>query len=303
MALLAQLAVLALAARSPGAQGGTSGGPDGPCSVGGACARAAAAGAADEDAAMTLLQLNKDRLDKDRLNSTDALDSTDTFDKAGLNRTDWAPFPPCTITVWPALYAGSKMVLGTWDNMDPKLRALNLDFTGLWWMRGNPVPEVLASFAGTKASSATYPATLEIPNSLANQWSWKYNIMGTLVMKFYQLLGADGTMTIDMNSHKEGAITTWMEKIPLIGVEKWGMELQNSDVWLRPTKFKPLSPFPDTTYALTRILRADGSPTRYWEDFLKSSDAISQQSFGNSNDCMRLCELASPCLACMSACR
>merc|ERR1719414_670496 len=125
------------------------------------------------------------------------------------------------------------MVLGTRDNMDPRLLDLGLDLTGLWWMRGNPVAEVLASFAGTSSNSSSFPLLMSVPNSLQNQWSWRDGTAGDLLMAFYSLSPPDTPMEIVMEDAANGGIRTSLEDFPGILVERWGFHKIDEDRWNR----------------------------------------------------------------------
>jgi len=213
----------------------------------------------------------------------------------------------CTYRTWKAQDAAAEMVLGTQANMDPKLQDLGIDFTGLWWMKGNPVPEVLASFAGAAVNSSSFPAMLRVPNSLKNQWSWTDNTAGELLMAFYSQGPPEAPMEIVMEDGENGGIRTALTDFPGIYVDKWGFHKINDDEWDRPTSFQNRSLtgriFGDSNYTLTRVLREDGTKTQHWDTFLASSDAVQQLSFGNDDTCMRECQILLTCRICQSKCR
>lgn len=214
---------------------------------------------------------------------------------------------PCTFHQWPAKDAGKEMILGTSMNMDPKLKQLGIDLTGLWWMRGNPVPEVLASFARAEVNSSTFPVMLSVPNNLANHWSWQANTAGELLMTFYSTGSPQDVMQIIMLNATNGGIHTSLRDFPGIYVDEWGFHQINNDEWDRPTTFQNGSIigtiFGDSNYTLTRVLHEDGSPTKFWNTFLDSNDAIGQMSFGNNIECMRQCQILSTCWLCQRKCR
>lgn len=202
--------------------------------------------------------------------------------------------------------------LGRADNMDPQLAALGIDLTGMWWMRGNPVEEVLASFVGTKVNSSTFPARLSVPNSMANHWSWRNSAMGTSLMKFYsvQSLGytPEGAMGIEMFNDTDGHIDTALKTNPAVLVEAWGFHKLNEDEWNRTSTFQDKSVWEyisgDHWYVLTRILKADGTPTKFWNDYLQSEDGKAEQrTFITNNACLRSCRISVPsCSVCNFAC-
>jgi len=76
------------------------------------------------------------------------------------------------------------MVVGTWENMDTRMQDLDLDFTGIWWMRRNPVPEELASFAHTVVNSTIFPVRLSVPNNRKGVWSWINNGLGRTLRNY-----------------------------------------------------------------------------------------------------------------------
>jgi len=214
-------------------------------------------------------------------------------------------------------FAGSDALrhiqLGNTGNMDSRLATLGIDLTGMWWMRGNPVEEVLASFAGTRVNSSTYPVKLMVPNSLANHWSWRNSAQGTALMKFYsvQTLGytPEGTMGIIMENASHGHVDTALKENPAVLVEAWGFDKLNEDEWNRTTSFQDSSILDylsgDHWYTLTRIFKADGTPTKFWYEYLQSEDGRSeQQAFISNDSCLRSCRIAVlSCTACKLACR
>lgn len=214
--------------------------------------------------------------------------------------------PPCSFRTWKAEDAATQMVLGTRQNMDSRLFDAGIDFSGLWWMRHNPVPEVLASFAGVKVNSSSFPLKMIVPNNLKNQWSWQDNTAGDMLMAFYSQSKPDAPMEIIMQDAANGGIQTALSDFPGIYVEAWGFHKFNGDQWNRPTSFQDKSlvgrAFGDSNYTLTRIVREDGTKTQYWSDFLASKDAVQQLSFGNDNFCMRTCETAGTCYLCQKLC-
>merc|ERR1719221_670370 len=178
--------------------------------------------------------------------------------------------------------AKQHMVLGTKDNMDSQLVDLGLDFTGLWWMRNNPVSEVLISFAGARANGASYPAVMEVPHTLPGHWSWRTNFGGISLMQFYSMsVSALSYMPFDMQSKDAGFIDTNPTTNAAVQIDEWGFYRVNDDEWNRTTTYQNGSPWKwidgDRSYILTRILNEDGSPTKFWAEYLDNIDGGSKQ--------------------------
>lgn len=94
-----------------------------------------------------------------------------------------------------------------------------------------------------------------------------------------------------------------------MAVDEWQMDFLNDDEWNRTTLFQDDSPVGgvvgDNWYTLTRILKEDGNPTRFWSEYLNSEDGRSaQQIFVTDSACMRKCKIAVPsCRLCTLTCR
>jgi len=208
------------------------------------------------------------------------------------------------------------MVLATDENTDPRFKELNLDFNGLWWMRGDPVPELLISFAGTTVNSSTYPVELEWPGPAAGHWSWIDNFPGRIVVADTGARLDPNAMTnVTMFNDTQGDIFTRLTKVPLIWVDSYPLYKIDEDQWLRPTLFQKRSLFPDTNYTLTRVVMGDGKPhPKYWPLFLESQRSTSWLgrrgkpgsqtliSRYNNNFCQAKCEIALPCSVCRDLC-
>jgi len=203
------------------------------------------------------------------------------------------------------------MPIGSSSNMD----ALpGIDLTGLWWMRGNPMPEVLATFAGLKVlkTGSPFPLQFSTPMGSAFHWAYPDSIKGEAAARiFWGPVGLplsespDGSgierMKWEMYSAEKGTI-------PIVGpfaslMDKWDFNFIDEDQWQRPTIFKPYfcqeyggalgftceKPL-TITYVLTRIVREDGSRTKYWSDFeskMVQDGTTDFISFKNDSPCMR----------------
>lgn len=201
------------------------------------------------------------------------------------------------------------MVVGTEENMDPKLKELGLDFTGIWWMRDNPVPEELVSFAYSTANSTAYPVQIAMPNSRKGHWSWLNDIVGWLLVKFYSLYDPLEPALADFNSSTYGYIQTSLTDMPLVWVESWPFIYMNDNEWLRPSIFQPRSIIPDTNYTLTRIIMGDGTPHPvFWPIYLEkmkawgTPGAKKMVSMNTDSSCQRMCEILLPCSICKLFC-
>lgn len=206
------------------------------------------------------------------------------------------------------------MVVGSAENMDPRFASLGIDLTGIWWMRGNPIPEELVSFAHTTANESSFPVTLTVNNGGKGMWAWSDTAMGQSLVAFYANYDANVSMTIDFDSATSGSISTALTDVPLLWVEGFLFYYQNDDEWLRPTTFQDRSMFSDTNYTLTRVVRGDGSahPT-YWPLFLQHMTSrpwfgegvvgeAKMITYTSNSRCMRRCAMVLPCSTCREMC-
>jgi len=213
------------------------------------------------------------------------------------------------------------MEVGTRHNINTGIPELDAEFYGLWWMKDNPVPEELASMAGAfteaytgknlSAQDAQWPVVVLVPNAQKNRWAWADNFVANNVI-MPQYYGSDGKANFTMSSTRKGKIPTPMEKIPLFGVEEWGLDKINDDTWLRETTFKKVfgkNPLPDTNYTLTRILFENGTATKHFEVFEEHMKTflpnVSQplQVWDSDDTCKRKCMLSThDCHYCHGCC-
>jgi hypothetical protein len=186
--------------------------------------------------------------------------------------------------------------MGTSENIQT---GLPFDFTGVWWMKDNPVPEELLSFAGmtcvpdTEADSGCdLGLRCSIPNSLKHMWSWDDSVAASVIQGYYAFTSSSNSeMVINFCNSTYGDIQTGLTDVPLIWVDKWPIQQLNEDQWLRPTIFQEQSPLPDTNYVLTRIFKEDGTPTEYYSEFLTWMQDRSRELvvFDSDSDCKRKC--------------
>lgn len=206
------------------------------------------------------------------------------------------------------------MALGTPENMDARLVGLGIDLEGIWWMRDNPVPEELVSFANTVVNSTTFPVRLSVYNGQQGMWSWQDSPMGQVLASFYSTFDPAAAVNFDFVTSTLGDIQTTMTDFPLIWVDAYPFIYLNDDEWLRPSLFQDKSVLPDTNYTLTRIVMGDGTPhPTYWKVFLDymtsepwfgegAAGEANMISFVSNNKCMRKCQIALPCVACRKLC-
>lgn len=174
-------------------------------------------------------------------------------------------------------------------SMDP---GLEIDLEGLWWMDGNPAPEYLVSFVGSKAE-LPFPSIMSTPNSMAGRWAWDTSLLAWVIMSYYAYtVPAEETLITKFVNSSYAEIVPVTEslgdKFLFINIDK------NS--WNR----KP-------TYILRRVVMGDGTPhPTYWGDFIKYYESIVQDgkmaSWNTDNNCMRKCQVLYPCQFCNMFC-
>lgn len=212
-----------------------------------------------------------------------------------------------------AVPAGKVVIIGTKENIETRIP---LDFTGIWWMRGNKVPEVLVSFAGMTSSTTSepwFPTTLNIPNSRKHMWAWDESTKAGFIQAYYAFGMDHGSrMNIRFFSSTEGEVETALKDVWPILVKKWSITKANEDEWIRGTYFKKESIFAgrDQDYTLTRIVYEGGQKTKHWPDFEKWMETGRLSVFDSDDRCRRLCVLGTQdvvahlgnCTYCKSCC-
>ena len=136
---------------------------------------------------------------------------------------------------------------------------MGLDFTGIWWMRGNPVPEELASFAGAIVNASSFPVRMSVQNNRAKQWSWVNSLSGQALLKYYSVYDPLDTANIDFANTFYGSISAGLTDVPFVWVEDFCFRFINPDQWLLETIFQKGFPFPEHNYTLTRAIKGGGS--------------------------------------------
>mmetsp|Transcript_107061 Transcript_107061/g.149306 ORF Transcript_107061/g.149306 Transcript_107061/m.149306 type:complete len:265 (+) Transcript_107061:63-857(+) len=183
---------------------------------------------------------------------------------------------------------------GTLGNMflDP---ALDLNFTGIWWMDGNPlIWEQLVSFAGAQGM-APYPTTVYNPSSLAGHWTWSDNFFGRGIMMFYAFTSyAEETHDFFFTNKTYADIDATSDLV--FGDGTFPMSKINEDEWDRVN-----------SYVLRRIVYGDGTPHPvFWPKFLdwyKSTfPGLGIAVMSSNNDCIRRCQYVAPCFVCQPLC-
>lgn len=199
------------------------------------------------------------------------------------------------------------MEVASEENMDPELANIGIDFTGIWWMSDNPVPEELVSFANTKLTltNGSFPATLMVPNGRKGMWSWLTTTVGSVLRRYYGTGDPNSRTSFVFQNSSEGYISTGLTDVPFVWVESFPfykytqdcdvtsgskdncdptdcapqgyigtcadlIRQYPNDIWSRPTKFQRGSLFSNTTYTLKRIVMGDGSPHPvFWDEFME----------------------------------
>ena len=184
---------------------------------------------------------------------------------------------------------------GTIENIQA---GLPFDFTGVWWMRGNVIPEYLVSFADMKCDEPldfSVPVTCTWPSNLKHRWSWDDTFLASLIMTLYALITTDvqAEMTVIFYNETYGEIQTFFMDVPFIGVDKWPMVKLNEDEWLRPTFFIEGSPFSGKgkDYTLTRVVRGNGTATQFFSVFVSElqSQNLNLVVYDSDSPCKRSC--------------
>jgi len=219
----------------------------------------------------------------------------------------------------PALYAANEtppvvpLRLGTPENMQ---QGLPFDFSGIWWMRGNEFPEILNTFAGLTCPDITpdWPndpdfeeeyLRCRIPYNGKHQWSFDTSLPIRAYMLF-NVFARDipGSLSVRFYNETYGEIPSGIENTPFIWGDGWTIEKINENEWLRASYFQDRSIFDDTNYTLTRIFRADGTPTKffseyvYWMEEERSLKYNSLWVWDSDSACKRLCTAFSSCSFC-----
>uniref|UniRef100_A0A7S0ABI3 Uncharacterized protein n=1 Tax=Pyrodinium bahamense TaxID=73915 RepID=A0A7S0ABI3_9DINO len=241
--------------------------------------------------------------------------------------------PTCARIVYHAKYVLPKnaahvgmsppMAVGTAENMDPQLPMLGLDFSGLWWMRGDPVPAQLVSFAHATVNSSAFPAQLLWPSSRSGAWSWSDDAVGWGLVAYYAMVDPAEPLRVNFVNATYGSIETGLTAVPLIWVDLWPFVKLSEDEWLRPATARsapadgssdePL--LPETNYTLTRVVTADGQPHPvFWDKFMEHMTMAPQYdspekggdqmiSWSTDDPCLRKCQVVMTCHLCKDLCR
>jgi len=216
----------------------------------------------------------------------------------------------------------SPMVVATNEtnyNVPAHLIDAGIDFQGLWWMMGNPVPEEVVSFAGTitETTDGGFPITLRVPNSGKGKWAWPDTFVGAFLSKYYSIFDSYSYSDFIFDSPTHGEVTTGLTDLPLIWVESFPFVRLGPDEWLRPTYFQDdrwasgQSPWPQTNYTLVRIVTSSGEPHPvYWPLFIKHMSDYYNDGVGTrklrakaTNDgCTLKCEIFLGCYTCRALC-
>jgi hypothetical protein len=199
----------------------------------------------------------------------------------------------------PGLYAAGETVptipvaVGTAENMDSSDR-IPFDFTGVWWMRYNTIPEYLISFVGLNCTPSVVnfdkgPLVCTWKHTEKHAWSWDDSVAGSLLMDY--MAPKDGSTTVDFYNSTYGELQTSLTDFPLILVDKWPMIKINDDEWLRQLYFKQGSILQDNSYTLTRIVYQNGTSSQFFADFVAMMERrhLKLVVFDSDSHCKRRC--------------
>jgi hypothetical protein len=216
------------------------------------------------------------------------------------------------------------VIVGTRDNINTGVKELDEEFYGIWWMKHNAVPEELASMAGAfsrltgagpnggnvPVGEVDWNLTVRVPNAEHNHWSWPDTWTArNVIMKMYTSPGQTAN-NFTMYDTTHGEIETGLKNFPGIWVEAWYLEKLNPDTWLRTTSWQRgslFSPLGDSYYTLTRIVKEDGEPTKYLQEFkdymAKNQSGADLLVWDSDDPCKRSCMLAGKsCHYCHDCC-
>lgn len=199
------------------------------------------------------------------------------------------------------------MEAGTADNMD--MGDLDLDFTGIWWIRWyeEPIPlysrlhlEELVSLAGFylrpgNDTNLTYPIPASSQTGRAHRWGFSNSIAGRIAMMVAGEKNPDSPLNLDLLSDENMFIYGG-------GNTPWSMRKINDDEWLRRIERQGAK---DWKYTFTRIVFADGTPhPTYFDDFVRHMEGTKLRVFTTSSKPCRDCGtyLGGSCSKCSDVC-
>ena len=185
------------------------------------------------------------------------------------------------------------------------------EFSGLWWMDGNPASDYVASFGRSEwTSGACTHETLENPQngetmpckgSLKirvyddNIWSWHDEALGRLV--YSAVLGVQLTYTFECGGDSDGKLTYCQvypsADLPIDFADKFysvskslvsfDMTRAGDDMWIRNSAFGAgensiidLTDYPHHYY-LKKITNCDGTKGKHWDAYVSHGKAAADQ--------------------------
>jgi len=199
-------------------------------------------------------------------------------------------------------------------NMDPRLWVLGLDFSGLWWLRGNSMPQEVVSFANTEVDNDVFPVKMTLFSNLRGGRAWTASSSGEVSVAYYSSRRPNEKVTFEFEDSTSGVIHSPMSEVPLAWADEVPFKRLNDDEWFRPSIFEKDSMIPSSNYTMTRIVMADGTPhPTFWTLFMESMTSVPWYgkgrpgekeliSYSTDNWCMRKCMVAMPCMACRPLC-
>ncbi|GMI10673.1 hypothetical protein TrLO_g9010 [Triparma laevis f. longispina] len=191
------------------------------------------------------------------------------------------------------------------------------EFSGLWWMDGNPASDYVASFGRSNwqttadgyscvSSTLTNQQTDETFNCLGgmdlnvydeNIWSWHDEALGKLV--YGGALGVALTYKFECGGDDDGKLTYCQiypnAAIPVTSdgwvtvpasLVSFDMTRGDDNLWIRNSIIAGLDSYPHNYY-LKKIVNCDGTKGEHWDDYLshgKAAAPVIPDVFGNGAD-------------------
>mmetsp|Transcript_44718 Transcript_44718/g.127632 ORF Transcript_44718/g.127632 Transcript_44718/m.127632 type:complete len:292 (-) Transcript_44718:162-1037(-) len=162
---------------------------------------------------------------------------------------------------------GKALEIGTGANIGPNFDTSVLDLTGIWYILWEPSSsavkfymslrlEIAVTFAGAKISGYSHPNSsfhMSMPGQMPKHWAYSDSLSSDLQMFAHAIAWPycqDLSYKFENNRH------AFIEGIgPFIYL--------NDDQWQRPTE----TPAGTFTYKLSRIVYANGTKTKFYDDY------------------------------------
>lgn len=228
-----------------------------------------------------------DRDDGDKAESEEAFKSMPSERKVSANTV--LEFDPADIE--DALVVGTEANIGA---NDAAFSSSVMDLTGIWYVRWDPSDgyavqgyrssrmEIAFTFADSLIANYSDPGkpfTMKVPGMSPKHWAYS-NSLAAKAQMFTHSITWDWchNWTFAMEDNQHGF------------VEGLGpFNYLNEHQWERPTE----TVAGDFTYKLSRIVKADGSKTEHYDDYLKLMEGYLLRVWGNEDQEAR-CEATAP---------